>query len=83
MFKEELTEELLQLSDISIQLKTLNSRFDNLASKNDKVKSDLLITKNSIILLNQWMIQLEWNAANNAQYHRREFLEVNPVRRDL
>ena len=43
--REEMIEELLQSSDISIQLKALIDRFDTFASKNEEVKSDLLITK--------------------------------------
>lgn len=44
--REELIEELLQSSDISIPLKALNDRLDTFASKNEDLKSDLLITKN-------------------------------------
>ena len=44
--REELIEELLQISDISCQLKALNDRFDTFAAKHEELKSDLLITKN-------------------------------------
>ena len=59
--REELIEELLQISDISCQLKALNDRSDNSAAKHD-----LLITKNCNTLLHQQIIQLERNAAINA-----------------
>ena len=83
MTREELIEELLQISDISCQLKALNDRFDTFAAKHEELKSDLLITKNCNTLLLQRIIQLERNAVNNAQYHRKESLEVNPVPRDI
>ena len=80
---EELIEELLQISDISCQLKALNDRFDTFAAKHEELKSDLLITKNCDTLLHQRIIQLEWNAVNNTQYHRRKSLEVNSVPHDI
>ena len=80
---EELIEELLQISNISCQLKALNDRFDNLAAKHEELKSDLLITRNCNTLLHQRIIQLERHAVRNTQYHRRESLEVNPVPRDI
>ena len=81
--REELTEELLQIFDISCQLKALSDRFNPFSAKHEELKSDLLITKNSNTLLHQRIIQLERNAVNNALYHRRESLEVNPVPRAL
>ena len=44
--REKLSEELLQLSNISILLKALNDRPDTFASKHEELKSNLLITKN-------------------------------------
>ena len=81
--REELTEELLQIFDISCQLKALSDRFNTFSAKHEELKSDLLITKNSNTLLHQRIIQLERNAVNNVLYHRRESLEVNPVHRAL
>ena len=81
--REELTEELLQLSDISCQLKALNDRFGTFAAKHEDLKSDLLITKNCNTLLDQRIIQIERNAVKNYHYHRREPLEVNPVHCDI
>ena len=81
--REQLMEELLQISDISCQLIALNDRFDTFAAKHEELKSDLLITNNFNTLLHQQIIQLEQNALNSAQHHRRESLEVNPVPRDI
>ena len=81
--REELIEELLQISDISGQSNAFNDRFDTFAVKHEEVKSDLLITKNCDTLLHQRIIQLQRNTANNVQYHQREFLEVNLVSRDI
>ena len=83
MAREELIEELLQISDISCLLKALNDRFDTFAAKNEELKSDFLLTKNCNTLLQQQIIQLERNPVNNAQHHRRESLEVNPVPRNI
>ena len=49
----ELIEELLEISDISCQLKALNGRFDTFVAKHEELKSDLLITKNCNTLLHQ------------------------------
>ena len=76
-------EELLQISDTSCELKALNDRFDTFAAKHEELKSDLLITRNCNTLLHQRIIQLERNAVNNAQYHRRKSLEINPVLLDI
>ena len=43
------------------------------------VSSDLAITKNCNRLLTERVVQAEGNAVINAQYHRRESVEVNPV----
>ena len=57
--REELIEELLQISDISCQLKALNGRFDTFIAKHEELKSNLLITNNFNTLLQQRIIQLE------------------------
>ena len=77
--REELTEELLQIFDITCQLKALSDRFNTFSAKHEELKSDLLITKNCNTLLHQRIIQLERNAVNNAPCHRRETLQINPV----
>ena len=38
--REELTEELLQISDISSQLKALNDRFDTFTGEHEELQSD-------------------------------------------
>ena len=43
------------------------------------VSSDLAIARNCNKLLTERVVQLERNAVTNAQYHRRESVEVNPV----
>ena len=42
--REELIEELLQISDVSCQLKALNDRFDTFAAKHEELEFDFLIT---------------------------------------
>ena len=64
--KKELIEELIK-------------RFDNLLRRFEVVSSDLAIARNCNRLLTERVIQLERNAVKNAQYHRRESVEVNPV----
>ena len=49
--REELIEELLQISDSSCQLKALNDRSDTFAAKHEELNSDLLITKNCNTIL--------------------------------
>ena len=43
------------------------------------LSSDLAITKNCNRLLTRRSVQLERNVVTNAQYHRRESIEVNHV----
>ena len=74
--REELTEELLQISDISCQLKALNDRFDTFTGEHEELQSDWLIAKNFNTLIHQRIVQLDRNAVNNAQYHWRKSLEV-------
>ena len=54
--REELIEELLQISDISCHLKAFIDRFDNFAAKHEELKSNLLIKKNCNTLLHQRII---------------------------
>ena len=78
--REELIEELLlSFSDIMDQLNVLNSRFQDFVKKYDKINSELLISKNCNSLLLKRVTDLERNALNNAQYIRRETIEINPV----
>ena len=75
--REELIEELLKISDITDN--GVNSRFKDFIKKHDKLNSELLISKNCNSLLLKRITNLERNALNNAQYVRRETIEINPI----
>ena len=77
--KEELIDELISVEDISPKLSDLTSRFDDFLRRYEVLSSELTISKNCNRLLGERILQLERNAVNNAQYHRRESLEINPV----
>ena len=77
--KEELIDELISVEDISSKLSDLASRFDGFLRRYEVLSSELTISKNCNRLLGERIIQLERNAVNNAQYHRRESLDINPV----
>ena len=77
--KDELTDELLSIEDISSKLANLTTRHDNFSKRFEILSSELAVSKNCNRLLSERIIQLEKNAVNNAQYHRRESIEVNPV----
>ena len=77
--REELIEELVKFSDIADRLKILTDKFDNFSKKYEERKTDLVVTKKFKSLLYSCIDQLEKNAMSNAQYHRRETLELNPV----
>ena len=76
--KEELIEELITVGDIS-KLSDLSNWFNDFLRRFEVVSSDLAIARNCNRLLTERVIQLERNAVKNAQYHRRESVEVNPV----
>ena len=77
--REELIEELLKFSDITDKLNGLNNRFEDFIKKYDELNSELLISKNCNSLLLKRITNLERNALNNAQYVRRETIEINPI----
>ena len=62
----------------------LNDRFNDFESKYQlsTVNSNLSITRRNDLLLER-ITQLERNNLNNAQYNRRETLEINPVPSDI
>ena len=64
---------------ISSKLSDVTSRFDDLMRRYEILSSELTVSKNCNHLLSERIIQLERNAVNNVQYHRRESLEINPV----
>ena len=77
--KEELIEELITVDDITSKISDLTNRFDDFLRRFEVVSSDLAITRNCNRLLTKRVVQLESNAVTNAQYHRRESVEVNPI----
>ena len=77
--KEELIEELIIVDDITSKISDLTNRFDDFLRRYEVVSSDLAITRNCNRLLTERVVQLERNAVTNAQYHRRESVEVNPI----
>ena len=77
--KEELIEELITIDDITSKISDLTNRFNDFLRRFEVVSSDLAITKNCNRLLTERVVQLERNAVTNAQYHRRESVEVNHV----
>ena len=77
--KEEMIEELITVDDITSKISDLTNRFDDFLRRFEVVSSDLAITRNCNRLLTEKVVQLERNAVTNAQYHRQESVEVNPI----
>ena len=61
------------------KISDLTNRFNYFLRKFEVVSSELAIARNCNRLLTERVVQLERNAVTNAQYHRRESVEVNPV----
>ena len=76
---ENLIEELIIVDDITSKISDLTNRFDDFLRRFEVVSSDLAIIRNCNRLLTERVVQLERNAVTNAQYHRRESVEVNPI----
>ena len=85
--KDELIDEVLSLenfnNDINVKFSELNDRFNDFEAKYEMVNSNLLITRRCNDLLVERITQLERNNLNNAQYTRKEILEINPVPSDI
>ena len=85
--KDELIDEVLSLenfkNDINMKFSELNDCFNDFESKYEMVNSNLLIIRRCNDLLLEHITQLERNNLDNAQYNRRETLEVNPVPSDI
>ena len=77
--KEEVIEELVIINDTISKISDLANQFDDFLRRFEVVSSDLAITRNCNRLLTKRVVQLESNAVTNAQYHRRESVEVNPI----
>ena len=65
MSREQLTKELLNLSDISIELSNLTEKFHESVSKFDKLHPELQLPRNYTSHLMQQVIGLEKNAVTN------------------
>ena len=83
LLREELIKELLKFSDITDKLNGLNSRFEDFIKKYNELNSELLILKNCNSLPLKQITSLECNALNNAQYFRKETIEINPIPQSL
>ena len=81
--KDELSDKVLSLenfkNDIITKFSELNDRFNNFQEKYEMVNSNLSISKCCSELLFECITWLECNNLSNAQYNRRETLEINPV----
>ena len=62
-----------------LPLANLTTRFDDFSRRFEILSSEIAVPKNYNRLLTERIIQLERYAVNNAQYHRHESIEVNPV----
>ena len=69
----------MSIEDISSKLANLTTRFDNFTRRFEILSSELAVSQNCKRLLSERIIQLERNAVNNTQYHRRESTEVSPA----
>ena len=63
--KEELTEELISVEDISSKLSGLTSRFDDFLRQYEILSSELTVSKICNHLLSERIVQLERNAVKN------------------
>ena len=77
--KEELIDELITVDDISSELSDLSNQFNDFLSRFEVASSDLVIARDCNRLFTKRVVEFERNAVTNAEYHRRESVEVNPV----
>ena len=87
LLKDELIDEVLSIenfkNDINSKFSEQNDRFNNFETKYEMVNSNLSISSRCNDLLLEHITQLERNNLNNAQYNKRETLEINPVPSDI
>ena len=87
MLKDELIDEVLSLENfknvINTKFSELNGCFNDFQAKYEMVNSNLSISRCCKELLIEGITQLEHNNLNNAQYNRREALEINPLPSDI
>ena len=81
--KEKLIEEILSFDYLSEKRNVLTKKMDNFAPKFDRVVSELQISKTCNSLLRKRIIDLERSSLDNAQYLRREMIEISPVPLDV
>ena len=75
--KPDLIKRVLQLeSEINSGIKELTSEIRDLATQMKKVEADVAIVKNVNQKLVNQLIETEWQCWDNAQYSRRECLEI-------
>ena len=70
-------------NDINVKFSELNDRFNDFQAKYEMINSNLSITRRCNDFLLERITQLERNKLNNAQYTRRETLQINPVPSDI
>ena len=76
--KDKLINGLSSIEEISSKLANLTPRFYYFCRRFEILSSELAVSKNCSRLLSERIIQLERNAAKNAQYHRHELLNSVP-----
>ena len=69
----------MTIEDNSFNLVNLTTRCDDFSRRFEILSSELAVSKISNRLVSEQIIQLERNAVNNSQYHRRTSIEINPV----
>ena len=83
LLKDELIDEALSLenfkNDINAKFSELNDCFNDFQAKYEMVNFNLSIARRCNELLLERLTKLECNNLNNAQYNRRETLEINLV----
>ena len=77
--KEALIEELLSFDNLWEKINDLTKKMDDFARKFDRVFSELQISKTCNSLLHKRIIDLERSSLNNAQFLRREMIEICSV----
>ena len=84
--KDALIDEVISLenfkNDINAKFSELNDRFNDFQANYEMVISNLSISRRCNELLIDHITQLECNNLKNAQYNRRETLEINLVPSD-
>ena len=72
--KNELSDELVSIGDISSKVANLTARFYHFSRSFEFLSSELAVSKNCNRLLSEWIIQSEGNAVNSVNS-----IEVSPV----